>query len=116
MSLRVKTDFGDQKKVRWAFNLEQIVYFYPDLEQQECESKAAKHVKITKAKIIKACNRDIVDWLQEKAEYVMAKLIPGHSGQVNFEDLLTDINEHWNECFEHYGKYKAIESDSIAKY
>ena len=84
------------KRVRWAFNLEQIVYFFPDFERQKPDREhkpESKHMMTTKLKI-KARKRDFLNWMQEKAERFMKKLIPRHYGEVNFEDLTTDFKEH----------------------
>lgn len=115
MSLKDKTNFGEHKKVRWAFNLEQIVYFYPDLKRQESESKTYKHV--IKTLKIKAQDRDFLDWIQKKGEQFMEKLIPGRYGEVNCEDLLKNlINEQWNEWYKLHGKNKHVGcQDSFAK-
>ena len=89
-------DFGDKKKVHWAVNLEQIKYFSPNLERQEPGSKAAKNATITK---INPQDRGVLHWMQKMAERHVKKLIPGHSSEINFEDL-TDLYQHRDYCFE----------------
>ena len=79
MSSRDKIKSGDHEKVRYS----------PYLEHQEFEDKAAANLMITKEKI-KSRGRNVLDWIEEKAEYVMAKLLPGHYGEVNFYDLTID--------------------------
>ena len=76
------------------------MYFHPDLERQNPERKAAKDMMIAIMKI-KTQERDFLNWIQEMAKRLIAKLIPGHYGEVNCEELMADLKDehHRNECF-----------------
>ena len=92
-----------RKKVSWAFNLEEVMYFSPDVEIQqfqEPEGKTAttgvmptnlkkKPLALKNkqfASFSEIAHRDFLRWLQEKSDQAMGKISRQH-GVVNFKDL-----------------------------
>ena len=100
----------DHKKVRWAFNLEEIVYFtpcifeYEDTERRKASKSILKKFK-KKARALRIRNLDICDDLLQKMQDIferIAEKVSGHSGEIHIEDL----NRQWDELFELYGECK----------
>ena len=100
-------DLGDHKKVHWAYNLEEIVFFTPhSFECQERKGNTGhsvlKRLKI-KARALK--NSDICDDLLQKILEIFERLggkISGNSAQLHITDL-KDLDRYWDELFEVYG-------------
>ena len=103
-------NLGDHKKVHWACNLEEIVFFTPpsfECEQRESNTRHSvlKKLKI-KARALK--NSDICDDVLQKMQEIFERLsgkISGHSGKLRFDDL-KDLDRYWDQLFEIYGEYK----------
>ena len=103
-------NLGDPKKVHWAYNLEEIVFFTP--HSSECKERKSntghsvlKRLKI-KARALK--NSDICDDLLQKMQEIFERLggkISGHSGELHITDL-KDLDMYWDELFEVYGDRK----------
>jgi len=102
-------NLGDHKKVHWAYNLEEIVFFTPP--SFECEEKGntgnsvLKRLKM-KARALK--NADICDDLLQKVQEIFERLSgqkTGHSGELHITDL-KDLDRYWDQLFEIYGEYK----------
>ena len=98
-----RINFNHRKKVSWAFNLEQVMYFSPDVEIQQfrkpegrkatagsMQTNLEKKPYALKNKrfvsFAEVADRDILRWLQEKGHQVMDK-ISGQHGVVSFKDL-----------------------------
>ena len=103
------------KKVHWAFNLEEVVYFTPcGLAYEETEFKTAQHTHSmlkklkTKVQALKnkrlpslsavICRRDFFHGMQGKMELLMKKIY-GPCEEVNFEQL-DELDKHWDELLE----------------
>jgi len=107
---REELNLGDHKKVHWAYNLEEIVFFTPS--SVECEERKSntghsvlKRLKI-KARALK--NSDICDDILQKMQEIFERLggkISGHSGEFHITDL-KDLDRYWDELFEIYGECK----------
>ena len=110
---------NNPKKVRWAYNLEEIVYFTPILECEITEDKTTnsllkklkRKARALKSKRLAAFldinnDNDFLHWLQEKTKQFMEK-IPGRCGELHLEHL-TDLNSRrCDEFLEFYGECKA---------
>ena len=98
-----KSNFGPRKKVSWAFNLEEVKYFFPDFDFQQFQEPEGKVASTDsmQAKLKKKLNalkirrrapfsdvgdREFLRWVQEKGVQVMDK-IPGRFSVVKFKDL-----------------------------
>ena len=100
-------NLGDHKKVHWAYNLEEIVFFTPhSFECHERKSNTGhsvlKRLKI-KARALK--NSDICDDILQKILEIFERLggkISGNSAQLHITDL-KDLDRYWDELFEVYG-------------
>ena len=93
-----------KKKVSWAFNLEKVMYFSPDVEIQQFREPEGRKatagsmqtnlegklhaLKSAKrfASVAEIADRDFLRWLQEKSDQAMDK-ISGKYGAVSFKDL-----------------------------
>ena len=99
------------KKVRWALNLEEILYFAPDTE---CNAPHSMLKKIkTKVRAWKSnqlsgfmeiCDRNRLHKLQEKFKRLVEKLRPD-CDEFPLGDFY-NLNKNWDELFELYGDYK----------
>ena len=97
---------SDHKKVHWAYNLEEIVFFTPhSFECQERKSNTGhsvlKRLKI-KARALK--NSEICDDILQKILEIFERLggkISGNSAEFHIADL-KDLDRYWDELFEVY--------------
>ena len=98
-----KISFRRRKKVSWAINLEEVMYFSPDVEIQHFQDPEGKtattgvtqtnlkkkpHALKNKrfASFSESAHRDFLRWLQEKSDQAIDK-ISGQYGVVSFKDL-----------------------------
>ena len=94
-----RISFNHRKKVSWAFNLEQVMYFFPNVEIQQfrkpegrkatassMQTNLEKKPQALKNKrfvsFAEVANRDILHWLQEKCDKISEQYCI-----VNFKDL-----------------------------
>ena len=98
-----KMNFGPRKKVSWAFNLEEVIYFSPEFEFQQFQEQDGRIATTdsTQTKLKKSPHalrnkrfsslsdnrdRDFLHWVREKSDQVVEK-ISGRCGLVIFKDL-----------------------------
>jgi len=103
-------NLGDHKKVHWAYNLEEIVFFIPPSVECEDRKSNTRHsvLKRLKSKARALKTSDICDDLLEKMQEIFERLggkISGHSGELHITDL-KDSDRFWDELFEIYGEWK----------
>ena len=109
--LRDEIHLGDHKTVRWARNLEEIMYYIPDNEDKNTQSVLKKLKRKTcifknnfHVGFLAILQGDRLHRLQERFVRIVLK-ISGHCDEIYFEDQ----NEKWDELFELYGQYKSYE-------
>lgn len=110
------------KRVHWALDLEEIVYFTPSFECEETKEERPKSRRDSILKKLKtkthalkskgmtafvgSCDGDLLDKLQQTFERIVTKNSK-RCGMLNIEDL-NDLNKYWDELFELYGGHKPI--------
>lgn len=99
---------GNHKKVQWALNLEEIIYYSSETEGKNAQpmlTKFKRNVLSLKnnrlAGVLVMWDREFLHWLQNGFESIVRK-ISRHSGEINIEKS----EERYSEVFELYGKYK----------
>lgn len=116
MSSSEELHLGDHKKVRWALNLENIVYFTPDRFEYEAEAQGkTSHSVLKKLKtkiralknkrlsaLLESCDRDGLLWLQETFGRIVGRGL-GRFGTFYITDEV-DLNKNWDELFDLYGE------------
>jgi len=107
---RDELHLGDHKKVHWALNLEEIIYFAPDTEVNNTQSMLKKFKMKARALrrnhiagLLDACDCDLLRKMQEIFERFVRS--GGHCNDPNTEDL-NDLNKYWDELFDFYGECK----------
>ncbi|KAL9955536.1 hypothetical protein ACROYT_G036873 [Oculina patagonica] len=117
MSSSEERRLGEHKRVHWALDLEEIVYFTRyRFEFEETEGKIS-HSMLKKLKmkiramknkrlaaLLDSCDRDCLLWLQKTFERIIKKNL-GRFGTFYIEDV-KDLNKYWDELFNLYGEYK----------
>lgn len=89
-----KIKFGLRKKVSWAFNLEEIMYFSPDFEFQQFQEPGGKVAttntmqKKLKKKPQALKNKRFASFLDIGVGLGVMDRISGRCGEVNFKDLM----------------------------
>lgn len=104
---------GDHRRVHWALNLEEIMYFAADTDGKPTHSMLKKlKVKIcaqlTKRQLTRLLDigdRDLLHKLQEKIERIVAKL-SGHGDEFIHTEDFNDLNKYWDELFDLYGEHE----------
>ena len=97
---------GHHKKVHWACNLEEIVFFTPpsfDCGEDERKNKHSMLKKL-KMKVRILMNLDICDDLLQKTQELLERIvekISRQNGDIHVEDL-NDFDRYWDELFEYY--------------
>lgn len=99
------------KKVRWALNLEEILYFAPDTEcnapnsmLKKMKTKACALKSNQLSGLLEICDRNRLHKLQEKFKRLVEKLRPD-CDELPVEDFYSS-NKYWDDLFELYGEYK----------
>lgn len=99
----------ENRRVHWALNLEEVLYFTPETESKNVQS-LMKKLKI-KTRILKNispafCDRDIVRKLHGRITRIVERISTGHCDyEMNAEDATT-FDKYWNDLFEFYGPCK----------
>lgn len=101
-----KIHLSENKRVHWALNLEEVLYFTPDDESKNVQTLMKKQ-KI-KARILKNifptfCDRgDIVRKLHGRITRIVERISAGHCDyEMDAEDAST-FTEYWDDLFEFY--------------
>lgn len=100
-----KIHLRENRRVHWALNLEEVLYFTPEAESKNVQSLMKKQ-KI-KTRILKNisptfCDRDIVRKLHGRITRIVERISTGHCDyEMNAEDATT-FNKYWDELFEFY--------------
>lgn len=118
MSASEGLSLEEHKRVHWALNLEEIVYFTPHrFEYEDTQGKASNSIlKKLKMKIramknkrlealLDSCDRDGLLSLRETFERIVGKT-SRRFGTFYIEDV-KDLNKYWDELFYLYGEYKS---------
>lgn len=117
MSFREELSLADRKRVHWAFELEQVVYFTPNRSEHEDTEEKTSHSMLKKFKmkihalknrrlaaLLESFDHDGLHRLQETFERIVRKT-SGRFGTFYIEDV-KDLNKYWDELFSLYGEYK----------
>ena len=100
----------EQKKVRWASKLEEILYFTPAETDNKATRSMLTKLKL-KARALKDSplldmydRRDLVRRLRERLARIAEKF-SGHCDDLHAEDF-NDLNKYWDDLFGLHGQYK----------
>lgn len=116
MSFREQLSLANHKRVHWAFELEEVMYFTPNRsEHEDTEEKTYSMLQKFKMKIhalknrrlavlFDSYDRNCLHRLQETFERIVRKT-SGRFGKFYIEDV-KDLNKYWDELFSLYGEYK----------
>ena len=90
VSSQGETQLCDHRKVHWALNLEEIMYFVPNTKGNATHSNFKKLKMKARA-------------LNKQFERIVEKL-SGHCDGLHNTEEFTDVSKFWDELFELYGE------------
>ena len=108
-----ETQLNVQKKVHWALNLEEIIFFYPDAKSKVPKSVLKKfQIKFralkdnNRSNILEVFYRDHLFKIRSKIERIIESLTGKIDAESKASHDLVNSDSYWDELFELYGNCK----------